>query len=235
MTHKELLEDVRKLVGLQLESVKPGSGLTIMSVDTERGSLQLRSASGQVKSRPLDELKRIWDELQKTPAVHVDKVLNGSGTSRNQPETILANLPYIEWAKIHNKKHLVFVKEKTHAYGTLRQMDDNSSAKLSLLIDEYHENLDISVIVISGCLKSTIESFQNECGGAINSIEQGVYAIESKKSRIIFTTPEQSRLECGTYPVISAYNPSQKGTIISILGEEYAYFEINEFKFLTKK
>lgn len=58
---------------------------------------------------PLLELERIWCELQRSPAVHVDKVLNGSGPSRKQLETIQANLPYIEWAKIHNKEHLIFI------------------------------------------------------------------------------------------------------------------------------
>ena len=60
-------------------------------------------------NRPLLELERIWCELQRSPTVHVDKVLNGSGSSRKQLETILANSPYIEWAKILNKEHLVFV------------------------------------------------------------------------------------------------------------------------------
>lgn len=67
--------------------------------------------------------KKIWDQLCSKPAVHVDAVLGGSGSSRNQPETILANLPYIEWLRINNKKHIVFVGEATHDFGTLRQMD----------------------------------------------------------------------------------------------------------------
>lgn len=112
MTFNDVKKDVIKLIGLDLESVRPGAGIRILNVDEEQGNLQLETVSGQVRSRPLLELERIWNELQKSPAVHVDKVLNGSGTSRNQPETILANLPYIEWAKIHNKKHLIFVKRK---------------------------------------------------------------------------------------------------------------------------
>ena len=140
MTFNDVKKDIVKLIGLDLESVRPGAGIRILNVDEEQGNLQLETVSGQVRSRPLLELERIWNELQKSPAVHVDKVLNGSGTSRNQPETILANLPYIEWAKIHNKKHLIFVKEKTHPYGTLRQMDKAASAKLSVLIDDSQIN-----------------------------------------------------------------------------------------------
>ena len=203
----EVLEDIKKLIGLPLQSIKPGAGITIISVDIDHGNLFLRTNQGVLRSRPLIELERIWDELQKNPAVHVDRVLNGSGTSRNQPETILANLPYIEWAKIHNKKHLVLVKEKTHAYGTLRQMDAPSTANILRLIDKTLNDNHISFVVVNDDIKTCVYVLQDLIGGSVTAKEQGVYVLESSSKTVLFTTPSISGLAPGSYPMIKAnYN-----------------------------
>ena len=86
MNFTEVIKDIHKLVGLELNSIRPGARITITDVDEERGSLILRTSSGQNRSRPIDELQKIWDEMMVKPAVHVEGVLHGSGTSRNQPE-----------------------------------------------------------------------------------------------------------------------------------------------------
>ena len=123
MTFSDVISDIKKMIGIELHSVRPGAEITIQEVDEERDCLILRSTQGQLRSRPLSELRSIWSEMMKSPAVHVDGVLHGSGTSRNQPETILANLPYVEWLKVNNKKHIAYVGRNTHAYGTLKKMD----------------------------------------------------------------------------------------------------------------
>ena len=220
MTFKEVIQDIIKLIGLDLESVKPGAGIRVLSVDEEQGNLQLRTVTGQIRSRSLVELERIWNELQKSPAVHVDQVLNGSGTSRNQPETILANLPYIEWAKIHNKKHLVFVKEKTHPFGTLRQMDIAESAKVSALVDDAQDAEEISIVVVTNDVKASIDFFQGFCGGVVSTKEQGVYLLETNTNLIAFVTSAHSGLEIGTYPIVEANFGVYKVCAINLLGEE---------------
>lgn len=63
MTFDDVKKDIIKLIGLDLESVRPGAGIRILSVDEEQGNLQLRTVAGQVRSRPLVELERIWNEL----------------------------------------------------------------------------------------------------------------------------------------------------------------------------
>ena len=93
MNFTDVERDVHKLIGLELNSISRSAAITIENIDDEQERLIIRPKNGNSRSRPMDELKRIWDAMQKEPAVHVDKVLNGSGTSRNQPETILANLP----------------------------------------------------------------------------------------------------------------------------------------------
>ena len=235
MTFNDVKKDIVKLIGLDLESVRPGAGIRILNVDEEQGNLQLETVSGQVRSRPLLELERIWNELQKSPAVHVDKVLNGSGTSRNQPETILANLPYIEWAKIHNKKHLIFVKEKTHPYGTLRQMDKAASAKLSVLIDDSQRKVDISVVIVTADIKSSIEQFQSFCGGGITAKEQGIYLLETNTSLIAFVSPTQIGLEVGSYPIVEATYAIDKSEVVNILGEMLFPLDIQNIKILIRQ
>lgn len=234
MTFNDVKKDIIKLIGLDLESVRPGAGIRILNVDEEQGNLQLETVSGQVRSRPLLELERIWNELQKSPAVHVDKVLNGSGTSRNQPETILANLPYIEWAKIHNKKHLIFVKEKTHPYGTLRQMDKAASAKLSVLIDDSQRKVDISIVIVTTDIKSSIEQFQSFCDGVITAKEQGIYVLETSVNIIAFVSPTQIGLKVGSYPVVEATYISDKKKCVNILEEELIPMDAQNINILMR-
>ena len=235
MTFEDVKKDIVKLVGLNLESVRPGAGIRIINVDLKQGNLQLMTVSGQIRSRSLLELERIWNELQKSPAVHVDQVLKGSGTSRNQPETILANLPYVEWAKIHNKKHLVFVKEMTHPYGTLRQMDRAASAQLSTLVDDSQSSDEISVVVVTADIKSSIEYLQSICGGVVTAKEQGVYLLETNTSLIAFTTPALSGLEFGTYPIVEANYTVYKNNSVSILGEEVVSVITRDIKVLVRQ
>ena len=220
MTFEELINDIEKLKNLQLESVKPGSGLIIQSVDLEHGSLQILTKQHTIKSRPLQEIEKIWNELQKSPAVHVDKVLNGSGTSRNQPETILANLPYIECAKIHGKKHLVYVNEPTHPYGTIEWLNQSESAELSALMDEGVRNEEISTLVVTPNIKDAIDFFRGFCNGVVTAKEEGVYILETSTDLIAFITPSQSGLKKGTYPIFDAYNYVQEDTAVSVLGEK---------------
>ena len=117
----------------EFSAIRPGATITVLDVDTEKGCLLLKTKQGQTRSRPLSELQTIWNELNQKPAVHVEGVLHVSGTSRNQPETILANLPYIEWLKLNNKKHIAFVGKNTHPFETLKQMSPLDSVGISTL------------------------------------------------------------------------------------------------------
>ena len=235
MTFEDVKNDIVKLVGLNLESVRPGAGILILSVDLKQGNLQLQTVAGLVRSRPINELERIWNELQRSPAVHVDQVLNGSGTSRNQPETILANLPYIEWAKIHNKKHLVYVGESTHAYGTLKKMNATAAAKISAQIDDFQGKEEISLVVVTNDIKASIDFFQGMCSGVVTAKEQGVYLLETNTCLIAFVTPSQSGLEVGTYPIVEANNTVYKINCARILGEELVPVQSREINLLIRQ
>src|SRR5690606_22435871 len=111
-----------KLIGLDLQSIRFGAEIRLLHVKRDEGRIELETASGRIVSRPLSEFEKIWTQLIKKPAVHVDTALGGSGSSRNQPETIFANLPYIEWCLINRKKHIVFVGKSSHPLGTLKEV-----------------------------------------------------------------------------------------------------------------
>lgn len=97
MTFDEVINDIGKMVGLELESIKPGANIKLNGIDRTAKRIELITSAGKIKTRPFSELEKIWNKLCSSPAAHVDSVLGGSGSSRNQPETVMANLPYIEW------------------------------------------------------------------------------------------------------------------------------------------
>ena len=134
---------------MELQSIRPGATITVLDVDTEKGCLLLKTKQGQTRSRPLSELQTIWNELNQKPAVHVEGVLHGSGTSRNQPETILANLPYIEWLKLNNKKHIAFVGKNTHPFGTLKQMSPLDSVGISTLDSKGTNAIKVKTVIVT--------------------------------------------------------------------------------------
>jgi hypothetical protein len=107
--------------GQPLHSISGRSDIRVTEVDDDY--ITLKTVSGEIKSRPLAELRRVADRLTLNMPIHVDSVLGGSGSSRNQPETLLANLPDVEWMKLDERKHLVWVGRKTHELGTLKRAD----------------------------------------------------------------------------------------------------------------
>lgn len=137
-TFSELLEDLENLRGIQLNSISGQSvPFTIQEIDRVKGCLRL-DVKGENKSRPLEELRRIWEEMCAKPAVHVDSVLGGSGSRRSQPETILANLPYVEWLNIQGKKNIAYIGEDTHQYGQLKKMADVQAEEYKQMMRAVH-------------------------------------------------------------------------------------------------
>ena len=132
-TFDNVLQDLNNnLIGKELPSIsgkaRPFS-ISELNFEEHRYFINM---GGKQKSRPFDELERIWQEMTSKPAVHVESFLGGSGSSRNQPETILANLPYVEWLVVDGKKNIAYIDEDTHDYGTIKQMDED-------LANEYTE------------------------------------------------------------------------------------------------
>lgn len=122
MDFDTLIDDIEKLVGMKLNSIQSGSEIVVDGVDRDAESIELHTISGRTNRRSFTEMRKLWRALNEEEIVHVDRALDGSGSSRNQPETILANLPYIEWLRYQGKKHISYVGEETHPAGTLKEM-----------------------------------------------------------------------------------------------------------------
>lgn len=233
MRFTDVISDIKKLIGLELQSVRPGAKITIKEVDDAKGCLILKTAQGQYKSRPISELQTIWDEMMKSSVVHVEGVLHGSGTSRNQPETILANLPYIEWLKINNKKHIAFVGKSTHAYGTLKRMDSVMAAEINEKSAGSANRNRMQMVIVASELQEAISQLQSKINGTIVAVEPGIYSFEGEGIEILFIANGKCELSPGSYPVLKA-TPSSVLHKVDICDEDYYVICTEEFRALIK-
>lgn len=229
MIFTDVLSDIKKLIGLRLNSIHPGSDIVILDMDDERKCLLLRTTQNQVKSRPYSELEIIWSELMRQSAVHVEGVLHGSGTSRNQPETILANLPYIEWLKISNKKHIAYTGKQSHPYGTLKQMNALQAAETTArmlspaMLDGY------SALIVTNDLSESISTMRCISGGTIDLVCQGAYSLDTPTYRFLFVLQSMTTLSEGTYFVLDL-GEKDVGFPCMICGQEYYVIDKNGVK-----
>lgn len=203
MTFEEVINDIEKMVGLELESIKPGANIILTGVDKTAKRIELITSAGKEKTRPFSELKKIWDKLCSSPAAHVDSVLGGSGSSRNQPETVMANLPYIEWFFMDGKKHLALMKEPTHDYGTLYKMDEVAAIEIKdKLLNA--ENTACEVVIVTEDIKVTAAAYEKVTGMPLKPVSPGIYEQYKDKVRFIFVSKGsiKENIETGTYVII---------------------------------
>ncbi len=234
MTFDDVLEDIKKLIGLELHSIRPGANLRIVEIDKERACLIILTAKGVKRSRPLSELQTIWNEMNRIPAVHVDEVLHGSGTSRNQPETILANLPYVEWLRLDSKKHIAFVGKETHPYGTLKQMDLATTSFLQRPPVKKEAFLKTKIVIVTSDITGTVSTLQRTVSGTVSTISQGAYLFESASMSAIIISTMSTSLSSGTFPILSAAPISGVKTV-SLLEKDYYVVDHPTIKFLIEK
>ncbi|WP_419891058.1 hypothetical protein [Paenibacillus xylanexedens] len=236
MTFDEVINDIEKMVGLELESIKPGANITLTGIDRGTKRIELVTYAGKVKTRPLSELKKIWDKLCSTPAAHVDSVLGGSGSSRNQPETVMANLPYIEWFFMNGKKHLALMKEPTHDYGTLYKMDEVAASEIKDDLMKA-ENTACEVVIITEDIKATAAAYEKVTGLSLKPVSPGIYEQCNDKFRFIFVSKSNltDQLEVGTYTVVGGKVGSIRGTSVSINDRDFLLFDEGGLQLLISK
>ena len=225
MTFEEVIVDLKALIGKRIESVRPGAPVVLRSIDETGGSLILEDKSGNTKSRPLKELQRIWQAMNQSPAVHVEAVLQGSGTSRNQPETIMANLPYVEWAKIGGIKHIAFVGSATHEAGTLKQMGAMQVAEIQKKLAAPQADRHVAMIFVTNDLSRTCERLQDVYGVASSSDHPGVYKFVPNHGHAVLVIAPRMELPAGVYPVVYSERSIGGGRHFGI--EDATYFKGN--------
>ena len=226
MTFQQVLRDVEKLRGLLLHSIRAGAELTIKEVDWDSERLVLQTANGRNRSRPFAELERVWKELCTTSALHVDSVLSGSGSSRNQPETILANLPYVEWFRHVGKKHLCLVDGPSHDYGTLKRMDELAAealrSKAALAVRDTRSQTITNLVVVSGDVGEHATVLESITGVKATPRAQGAYEFvwDSCELLVVGQNATNGDVPVGTYLVLTRPTGVQ-GKRVQIAGVQY--------------
>lgn len=141
MHFQDVLADIEKLVGKELHSINPKtSSIYVTALDR---NLEKYFVSNSPKSkgvaRSFRELEDIWNELTVKGFSNVDQALYGGGSSRNQPETVFAHLPYIQHFKYKNRKHLLLRNESVHELGLLSEIQSSDLRVIRKKIDNYTE------------------------------------------------------------------------------------------------
>ncbi|SMB95944.1 hypothetical protein SAMN00808754_1362 [Thermanaeromonas toyohensis ToBE] len=223
MKFSQVIDDIKCLVGMKLNSIRPGAEITIIEVDEEHGRILVQAKSGEVKSRPFQEIRRIWDELCKKPAVHVESVLYGSGSSRNQPETILANLPYIEWFRYNKKKHIAFVGQATHPPGTLKEMDPVQAEKIKAKLRGAASPVVTSeVVVVTSDVRGVSQALESVAGTRAEPLAPGVYKHECGGTRVFLVAGSSlPGVKEGTYAVIRSPHKPEGGVVVQLGGRTF--------------
>lgn len=140
ISFNNVLLDIKDfLIGHELRSINPAlAPIFLTSIDIENNKYYVSNTPNSLgKSRPLSELREIWVDLERKGFTNVDQALYGGGSSRNQPETILANLPYIQFFKFKNKKHLLLRQNHVHAPCSLQELGGGEYRKVRKLIENY--------------------------------------------------------------------------------------------------
>lgn len=222
MTFDDVLKDIRRLRGISLHSIRPGANLIIAGFEDE--AIVIKASDGRRLSRSLDELRSIWKALCNQPAVHVDSLLGGSGSSRNQPETIMANLPYVEHLWLQRKKHLTLVGAPSHRLGSLQEASgelmEEVRGKLQRLRTVWGD--DATTVVFSSDPRASAATLEKVTGQTAEAVEQGLYRIKGTNQTLLIATspPQLKDAAAGTYIVVRS-SGAAGGTKVDLGGKEY--------------
>lgn len=204
MTFEDLIDDLESLIGVQLSSIRAGAELQIIQVDCERRGIVLRTVTGKEARRSCSELRLVWSALRMGKPVHIDSLLRGSGSSRNQPETLLANLPYVEWLMIQRRKHIVFVGESTHEPGTLRKVDPVQADAMRQSMPKSKPSRRLAALVVSTDAKRVASCMAELPGISCIAAGAGTYEVHEAGSPIALVCERRVKdeFDSGTYIVV---------------------------------
>lgn len=134
-TFQDVLRDIQeKLIGKTLRGISGNaSSFIVTEVDYQNNYIVL-DVQGKRKTWPFERMNCVWNEMYYRPAANVGVVFGGSGSSRNQVETIYASLGYVEWLYIKGKKCVAYVGADCHPYGELKHMDKEKAEQYSALM-----------------------------------------------------------------------------------------------------
>lgn len=233
MEFSDVVSDLAKMEGLCLKSIRPGADIIIEKVDAEQNKITIRNSSGKVHNRYFVELQRIWDALLSAPMIRVEDILNGSGSSRNQPETIFANLPYIEWLKVNTKKHIAYIGQVTHPYGTLRQMDPIEASELLSKHTDSIMSEHPTTLVVTANIATIAKQISDSFGIKAAAISEGIYQYDFKSATVILARADVLNLPVGTYCEVKAAPRDKHYQTINLAGKQYSAYSLNELNVIV--
>ena len=135
-TFQDVLKDIEEnLIDKELSSISGNAALFSISEVNYTNSNLVLTVRGKRRTWTFERLEKVWDEMYYRPAANVEIVFGGSGSSRNQVETIYASMSYVEWLYVNRKKCVAYVGEETHAYGTLKRMEEDKEKHYQELMD----------------------------------------------------------------------------------------------------
>lgn len=234
MDFSDIINDLVKLEGIRLNSIRPGAEITIKQVDQGQRKVVVESSSGKLHSRPFSEFQRIWEALLASPAIRVEEVLNGSGSSRNQPETIFANLPYIQWLKIDNKKHIAYVKSATHPYGTIQEMDSMRVAQLAMGNTASDVTKSEVVLVVTDSVAQTSKVIASVVGKTGTAEAEGFYIYNLKDKMVVLADSHKIELPRGTYVEVRCSSVRSAVATRDFLGSSWQILSTDVFKSMIR-
>lgn len=227
-----VLKDIHTLIGMNLKSIRPGADIVLKSIDTTERRFILMTSNGEIKSRPFSEIEAIIKSLNADGIAHVETVLAGSGSSRNQPETILANLPYIDYTFIDRKKHLVIRDKPSHAAGQLQELDLIQAKNIVDRFKERQTSLPVQVIVTSKLRETTMSLVA--AGGDLKALSPSAYSVIIQGRLLWIVTPDA--LSCsskGAYALLPG-TPSSKAVFVGELFGNRLFEEPNAYVIISR-
>ena len=131
----KLLDDLRNLIGIPLRPINSNAdSITLQEIDVEAGRYFVKPTKGKRVSRNIHEFQLILKDLIEFGYANVEASLSGSGSSRHHPETLLSNLPYIEYFKYKNKKHILIVDNESHEFATIKEASSHDLRKIRMAL-----------------------------------------------------------------------------------------------------
>lgn len=217
MHFNDVLSDIEKLIGKQLQSINPNTApIYLTKVDKKARKYYISSDSNkQGNARFFWELEDIWQDLLFKDFSNVDQALYGSGSSRNQPETVFANLPYIEHFKYKKKKHILLCNKKTHDLGTLKEVEGAEFRALRKKIDNYFELSNKELVneqrdlldLLTSSLDAVMKKYPGEV--SIQDTEKALDRLSDLTDKVVSATI--SKIEDKTQLLISEREKEETG------------------------
>lgn len=201
MTFDQLLDQIELLRGIWLQPLGKARRLKVEGVDRKAERVMITvEGEARVRSRSFAEFSKLLEALTSRPAVHVDSELAGSGSSRNQPETILANLPGIEHLRIAGKKHLAVVADRPRPYGTLREMDSVVAIGVAEALQDAEAAPFVSILIVDEAFITFGKALAERLGLTSRALTSELLQIGGTATGLFVGSPNLG-LRPGTYPI----------------------------------